>query len=38
MTLKRDVKFKEKSICCLKNDRSLVNYDLSTQIPKKIAL
>ena len=30
MTVKGDAKFEEKSICCLKNDRNLVNFDLST--------
>ena len=31
MTLKEDVKFEEKLICYLKNDKNLVNFDLSTQ-------
>ena len=30
MTVKGDAKFEEKSICYLKNDRNLVNFDLST--------
>ena len=30
MTLKSDTKFEEKSICCLKNDKNLVNFDPST--------
>ena len=31
MTLKIDAKFEEKLIFCLKNDKNLVNFDLSTQ-------
>ena len=31
MTLKSDAKFEEKLICCFKNDKNLVNFDLSTQ-------
>ena len=31
MTLKSDVKFGEKLICCFKNDKNLVNFDPSTQ-------
>ena len=30
MTLKSDTKFEEKPICCFKNDKTLVNFDLST--------
>ena len=30
MTLKGDAGFEEKLICCLKNDKNLVNFDLST--------
>ena len=30
MTLKSDAKFEEKLICCFKNDKSLVNFDLGT--------
>ena len=38
MTLKSDVKFEEKLICCFKNDKNLVNFDRSTQKSKKFAL
>ena len=31
MTLKSDAKFEEKLICCFKNDKNLVNFDLSTR-------
>ena len=31
MTLKSDAKFEEKLICCFRNDKNLVNFDLSTQ-------
>ena len=31
MTLKSDTKFEEEMICCFKNDKSLVNFDLSTR-------
>ena len=31
MTLKNDAKFEEKLFCCLKNDKNLQNFDLSTQ-------
>ena len=31
MTLKSDAKFEEKPIRCFKNDKNLVNFDLSTQ-------
>ena len=37
MTLKSDVKFEGKPIC-FKNDKNLVNFDPSTQKPKKFAL
>ena len=36
MTLKIDAKFKEKLICCFKNDRNLVNFDPSTQSLKNL--
>ena len=35
MTLKSDVKFEEKSICCFKN-KNFVNFDPSTQKSQKI--
>ena len=38
MTLKIDVKFEEKLICCFKNDKNLVNFDPSTQKSQKFAL
>ena len=31
MTLKSDAKFEEKLICYFKNDKNLVNFDLSIQ-------
>ena len=31
MILKSDAKFEEKLICCFKNDKNLVNFDLSTR-------
>ena len=31
MTLKSDAKFKEKLIFCFKNDKNLVNFDMSTR-------
>ena len=31
MILKGDAKFEEKLICCFKNDKNLVNFDLSTR-------
>ena len=31
MTLKIDTKFEEKLICCFKNDKNKVNFDLSTE-------
>ena len=37
MTLKREAKFEEKLICCFKNDKNLVNFDLSTQKSQKYA-
>ena len=38
MTLKSNAKFKEKSICYLKDDKNLINFDPSTQKSKKFAL
>ena len=38
MILKSDVKFKEKPVCCFKNDKNLVNFDPSTQKSQKFAL
>ena len=38
MTLKSDAKFEEKQICCFKNDKNLVNFDISTQKSQKFAL
>ena len=35
MTLKSDVKFKEKLSCCFKNDNNLVNFDSSAQKSQK---
>ena len=37
MTLKHDAEFEEKLICCFKNDKNLVNFDLTTQNPQKFA-
>ena len=34
MTLKSDAKLEEKPICSFKNDKNLVNFDLSTQASK----
>ena len=34
MILKSDAKFEEKPNCCFKNDKNLVNFDLSTQVSK----
>ena len=34
MILKSDAKFEEKPIYCFKNDKNLVNLDLSTQVSK----
>ena len=31
MTRKINAKFQEKFICCFKNDKNLVNFDLSTR-------
>ena len=31
MILKSDVKFEEKWICCFKNEKNLVNFDVSTR-------
>ena len=31
MTLKSNAKFEKKLICCFKNDKNLLNFDLSTQ-------
>ena len=31
MTLKIHAKFQEKLTCCFKNDKNLVNFDLSTR-------
>ena len=38
MTLKTDAKFEEKLICCFKNDKKLVSFDLNTQKFQKFAL
>ena len=38
MTLKNGAKRQEKPICCFKNDKNLVNFDLSTQKSQKFAL
>ena len=38
MTLKSDAKFEGKLIRCLKNDKNLVNFDLSTLIKNKLIL
>ena len=38
MILKSDAKFEEKLICCFKNDKNLVNFDLRTQKSKKFPL
>ena len=38
ITLNTDAKFEEKLICCFKNDKKLVNFDLSTWKPQKFAL
>ena len=35
MILKSNAKFEGKLICCFKNDRNLVNFDLSTQKSQK---
>ena len=31
MSMKSDIKFEEKPICCFKNDKNLVNFDPNTQ-------
>ena len=36
MILKSDAKFEEKLICCFKNDKDLVNFNLITQKVSKI--
>ena len=33
-----EAKFEEKLICCFKNDKNLVNFELSTQKSQKFAL
>ena len=38
MILKINAKFEEKPICCLKNDKNLVNFDASTQKSPKFVL
>ena len=38
MTLKINAKVEEKPICCLKNDKNLVNFDPSTQKSQKCTL
>ena len=38
MTLKNGVKCQEKPIFCFKNDKNLVNFDLSPQKSQKFAL
>ena len=38
MTLKSDATFEEKPICCLKNDKNLVNFNLIPQKSQKFAL
>ena len=38
MILKLNAKFKEKLICYFKNDKNLVNFDLSTQMYQKFTL
>ena len=37
MILRSEAKFEEKTICCLKNDKNLLNFDPRTQKSKKIA-
>ena len=37
MILKSDAKFEEKPICYFKNDKTLVNFDPSTQKSQKFA-
>ena len=36
--VKSDTKFEEKSFCCFKNDKNLVNFDPSTQISQTFSL
>ena len=38
MIMKIDAKFEEKSICCFKNDKDLVNFETSTQKSPKFVL
>ena len=38
MKLKTDAKFEQKLTSCFKNDKNLVNFDLSTQNSQKSAL
>ena len=38
MTQKSHAKFKENLIFCFKNDKNLMNFDLSTQKSQKFAL
>ena len=38
MTLRINAKFEEKLICCITNEKDLVNFDSSTQKSPKIAL
>ena len=38
MTLTNDAKFEEKPVCCFKNAKKLVKFDLSTQKSQKFAL
>ena len=36
MTLKSDVKFEEKPLCCFKNVKNLVNFDRALKILKNL--
>ena len=36
MTLNSGAKFEGKLICCFKNDKNLVNFDLSTRISQNL--
>ena len=38
MILQTDAKFEEKLICCFRNDKNLMKFDLSTQNSPKFAL
>ena len=38
MIRKSGAKFEEKLLFCFKNDKNLLNFDLSTKKPKKLAL